>query len=238
MNPYTTTTGFAKITFAAIFFFIYLAPGPMIGQNKIVLKKNWKRKCIRQGALIGVTRKGEEYQFSKWTDICDCLPAVQKNFWIVDTIKKNTLSLSRYRFSISDHIDTLTGKHAPKEKRYMYLKSLPAPDGKAKHEKRIYKVSVFRVEVDQHLVIPYDSIESFTMARAHIKNCVNNFERSYLMLPVTNNRKQDIALALVYITWIVVETGVNTTKAVAEKVSDNHRQIYRYNIGEWSIKIK
>ena len=213
------------------------------GQNKIILKKGSKRESIKKGQLIGVTLKGEDYKFSRWTDICDCGSSAQDNFWLVDSISKGSIGLVRYNYKMTYRFDTLTSNHVPKGNDHVYIKTIPSTDGKKSHEKSIYKISYLQTSLDKHLNILYDSLDSFTLFDADIKKCVNNFERIKFNYPNQSDSKGHknasvIIVVLAVFAGVIVESTVNTTKTVAEKISNKRRLLHRYMTNEWRLSVR
>src|SRR4029079_4181589 len=78
------------------------------GQRKLILvSKNGHRTAIKHGKILGFTLKGEPFMFDGWKTLCKaCDTIVQKNLWIVDSIKRNYVQLKQPLSSY--RIDTLT----------------------------------------------------------------------------------------------------------------------------------
>lgn len=220
------------------------------GQNKLVLRKGMKRATVKTGQLAGITLKGENDRFAECYDPCACASPSQGLFWMIDSISKDHLSLSRYKYQITYRYDTLALGHTPKGRHYVRVERVFTKGDDRSKDRIVYK-KVFSTRVlYQRQTLCYDSIAAITLSHVNIKNCDHDFEKvsfkyfdqsNYYDYDHNNQRiKKDAAAAIVLFTLTegIVEYGINSTISAAEAISRKKRQLHRYDLSTWHLKTR
>jgi hypothetical protein len=135
-------------------------------QNSILLKKGRKKITIRKGKLIGITKKGENFQYTNWKFVCNLCEddLCKQNLFILDSVKKDYIVVKQLINHDSAYIfDTVVnpfGKNINKYfiENWLWVNTIYPENGIKSKIKCVFKYP-------KHYFLrkfQFDEIESFT----------------------------------------------------------------------------
>jgi len=212
----------------------------LFSQNKLVLKNGWKRRVLKVGHTLGVTKKGEDIKFERWKRICSgCKDSIcRKNIWRLDSIQYNYIVLRQNIPHDSAYIyDTVLmsdKKNAEYSKKWEWVGEIETPDSIYENYPQIYRLPI----LFNRKRIPLDSIESFTFSKR--LHC-NGFTLAYPLMGLTMIIVGPFASVdngvFSPLAFTVFETmGFGICYSVYKSIK-NHK-IYTYDTKKWTATIK
>jgi len=90
-------------------------------QNKIILKNRLKRRVLKEGEIIGITQKNENFKYLDWKTICQNREDLicNDNIWTIDSIQEKYIIVKKIKSgNITYKYDTIQKKNRALKKIY------------------------------------------------------------------------------------------------------------------------
>ncbi|HEV7231369.1 MAG TPA: hypothetical protein VGO45_08585 [Bacteroidia bacterium] len=235
----------SRLTFRILFLLLCLGTlnSETRAQNKLILHHGLKRHVIRRGQLVGVTIKGQPYTYTEWYNRCFCADSIQKQFWIIDSIGRNSLSLIHCSSKITYTYDTISvaSRYYCRKFHAEYIGPVSSQPGK-NTERYVYKTPVFHPYVSARRSIPFDSLESFTLFKGSLKHCSVSPEPLHVDWTFITDadpagKTKGILTAALFMlsAEIVLDATFNPTVLITAAIQDERQSLRRYRMEEWKL---
>jgi hypothetical protein len=155
-----------------------------IGQSEVILHKGNEKEIIKNGKVIGVTLKGEDYKYGDWKNLYKLNEYIRHNLWEVDYIREDSLHLSGYDYSTSYTNKVIIRKDLKesfKDKDYIIDSIIPSASGKAANDTLYCRIIETKLISVINKAVNYNDIESLNFAHKNLddfKDEIGNYDFS------------------------------------------------------------
>jgi len=212
-----------------------------VNSQKVIFKSNIKRSVLRTETFIGITLKGESYNYDQWKNICKgCQDSISNaNIWIVDSIQTNYIILKQYYESDSSYIfDTINYSQTEKREKYykewFLVEYFNSPDGNYLKDKLVFKFPkhILRKKVE------WEKIESINFSKRD--NCGQMSAMIPLQATILTLGAPIIAFEEGKFHWDLFLIGelIGLSKVFTIHRYLDSLKVKRYQMNSWKMKIK